>query len=269
MSRTLDDADIEAIKVLISTERLATLTKLTGEARIAVELHQETLNLGASLMCIIASIELALRNTVSENLTAYFNFAGWLTHPPSQFKWRAIENQNAQKAIDSARRSEYSKMNQAEKAALDIKAFPNGRPAHTTHMRRAMLRRKQIDVSDGKVIAETTMYFWKRLYSAEYEQTLWRTTLKKSFPNKKITRAIVAEKLEHIYQARNRLAHHEPVLYKRFDDTIEAISFLCKNLNHAVPTEYSPLAKLIDHDLDEVNKKAYQLHQRLQSFRKA
>jgi hypothetical protein len=124
-------------------------------------------------------------------------------------------------------------------------------------------------VSDGKVIAETTFYFWKRLYSADYEQTLWRPTLKRTFPNKKMKRAQVAEHLECIYQARNRLAHHEPVLHKRFRDAIVGIEFLCENLGVPVPSQNTPLAKLIATSLDQVKEEAQQLHDRLASFRKS
>ncbi|MFY8153163.1 MAG: hypothetical protein ACOVOI_13855, partial [Hyphomicrobiales bacterium] len=60
----LEDSDIAAIAVLLSPERLAALTALTGSTRMAVELHQATLSLNAELMNVIASIELALRNTV-------------------------------------------------------------------------------------------------------------------------------------------------------------------------------------------------------------
>jgi len=165
MSSPLEDADVAAITILLSPERLAALVALTGSPRIAIELHQETMSLNASLMTVIASVELSLRNTVCENLTTFFGTPGWLTHPPAPFQWRPIENQNALKALDSARRSEYAKMNQAEKGDLDTKAFPQGRPATTSHLKRAVQRRKQIPVSDGKVIAETTFYFWKRLYS--------------------------------------------------------------------------------------------------------
>lgn len=269
MSRVLEDADVAAIAILLSPERLAALTALTGSTRTAIQLHQETLSLSASLMTVIACVELALRNTVSENLTTFFGAPGWLTSPPAPFQWRAIENQNAQKAFDSARRSEYSKMNQADKGALDARAFPSpaGRPPNTSHLRRAVLRRRQIAVSDGKVIAETTFYFWKRLYSPEYEQSLWRTTLKRTFPNKRMSRADVAQALEHIYQARNRLAHHEPVLHKRFHDTLSAIAFVSENLNSARPSPDTPLVKLIEGDLDRVRDKAKRLHDRLASFR--
>lgn len=267
MSTPLEDVDVIAITLLLSPERLAKLTVLTGSPRTAIELHQETLTLNSALMNVIASVELAIRNTVCENLTVFFGAPGWLIRPTAPFQWRKYENTNAQKALDSARRAEYSKMTQAEKAALDLRAFPNGRPPNLSHLKRSVDRRKQITVSDGKVIAELTFYFWKRLYSDDYEQTLWRTTLKRTFPNKKMKRAQVAEKLEVIYQARNRLAHHEPMLHKRFSDTITAIEFVSENMGVAAPDKATPLAKLIATDLDSVKAVAKTLHDRLASFR--
>jgi hypothetical protein len=267
MSRTLEDADIAAIALLLSPERLANLKTLTESTRIAIELHQETLALSSNLMNVIASVELALRNTVCENLTAFFGAPGWLTHPPAPFQWRKTENENAKRALDSAQRATYSKMNQTEKAALDATAFPHGRPPNTTHLQRAVKRRRQITVTDGKIIAETTFHFWKRLYSPDYDQKLWRTTLKRTFPNKRMKRPQIAENLEHIYQARNRLAHHEPVLHKRFDDTVAAIEFTSENMNAVTASKDTPLAKLIADDLDQVKDKAQRLHARLASFR--
>lgn len=269
MSTILEDADVAAILVLLSPERLFALTALTGSTRTAIELHQQTLDLNAELMTVTASIELALRNTVDKNLTAYFGTPGWLSHPPAPFQWKAIENNNAKKVLDSARRAAYSKLSQADKAQLDLRAFPNGRPPNTSHLKRAVRRREQIAVSDGKIIAETTLYFWKRLYSAHYEQTLWRTTLKKTFPNKKTKRAAVAERLEALYQSRNRLAHHEPVLHKRFEDCVASIAFVSENLGSETPSKATPLAKLIAPALQEVKDKADALHARLAAFRQS
>jgi hypothetical protein len=267
MSRNLPSANLPAITKLISRERLAALVMLTDSAEDAIELHQDTLALNASLMNVIASLELALRNSVFENLTAHFGTPLWLTQPPAPFQWRKFENENAKKALDSAQRAAYSKLNQAQKAALDAAAFPQGRPVNTPHSVRAKRRRSQIQVSDGKVIAEVTFYFWKRLFSPDYEQTLWRTTLKRVFPNKTLSRADVAAFLENIYQARNRLAHHEPVLHKRFRETMAAIEFVSENLLHATPTKTTPLANLIAGDLADVRAKAKALHDRLDSFR--
>ena len=191
----------------------------------------------------------------------------WLTQTPVLFQWREPERKKIEQALDSARRAEYSKMSQAEKAALDVLAYPNGRPPNTSHLKRSKDRRKRIYVSEGKVIAELTLYFWKRLYGPEYDQTLWRTTLKRTFPHKKLTRAEIAVHLEQIYQSRNRLAHHEPVLHKRFNDTMAAIEFVVQRLEATMPNSDMPLAKLLDKDIADVKGKAAALHGRLGAYR--
>lgn len=263
----LQDDDVAMLTVLLSPERLGTLTQLTGSARTAIELHQETLSLGASLMNVTAVVEIALRNAISENLTQHFGTADWLLRPPAPFQWKEPEKKKILLGLDSARRAEYSKLTQAEKHALDSNAFPGGFPAQLSHLRRAQKRREQIVVTNGKVIAELTLYFWKRLYGPEYEQSLWRTSLKKTFPYKKLKRADIANNLEHIYQSRNRLAHHEPVLHKRFTDTMNSIRFVIENLAAQTPNNNTPLARLVADYIVEVNKKADALHTRLAAFR--
>ena len=226
----IDAGDVPQLTLLISSERLGVLVALTGSNHRAIELHQETLKLGASLMNVIATVEIALRNAICENLTQHFGVTNWLLQPPVWFQWRKYEKDNASKALDSARRAEYSKLTQEQKAALERLAYPRGRPTNISHLKRAKDRRNHITVSSGKVIAELTFYFWKRLYGPDYDQTLWRTSLKRTFPNKNLPRAVVATRLEQIYQSRNRLAHHEPVLHKRFVGTMAAIEFVIQHL---------------------------------------
>ncbi|ABD87150.1 hypothetical protein [Rhodopseudomonas palustris] len=91
MSSNLNDDEIAVIAMLLSAERLAALQALTGSTRAAIELHQETLRLGSSLLNVIALIELAIRNSVSENLSAHFGTPRWLTHPPAPFQWKPTE----------------------------------------------------------------------------------------------------------------------------------------------------------------------------------
>ncbi len=263
----IEQGDIESIIHFLSPERLQALTKLTGSADSAIELHQETLRLGAALMHVTATVEIALRNSVCENLGHHFGVPNWLTQTPVYFKWREPERKKIEQAIDSARRAEYSKLSQAEKAALDDLAYPNGRPPNTAHLKRAKDRRKRIVVSEGKVIAELTLDFWKRLYGPEYDQTLWRTTLKRTFPDKKLKRAEIATHLERIYQSRNRLAHHEPVLHQRFNDTVAAIEFVLQHLEAKTPSSNTPLANLLRNDFAEVVVKAEALHVRLDAYR--
>lgn len=263
----IEDADIAALTILLSPDRLAALTQLTGNVKAAIELHQDTLKLGADLMSITASIEIALRNTICENLGQHFAAAGWLLNPPPPFKWKDPEKKKIKLALDSARRAEYSKLSQAEKHSLDALAFPNGKPQHLSHLNRAKARRDHIAVSDGQIIAELTFYVWKRLCGPDYEHTLWKPTLKRVFPNKKIKRAEIADHLENLYQARNRLAHHEPVLHGRFEGAVKAIRFVAEHLQADPPNDQTPLSRLISEDLATLKQQAKHLHEKLNSFR--
>lgn len=267
MSTDFTDAEIFDLVRLLSAERLKALTELTGSAQTAIELHQATLALGARLMSVVATIEISLRNAVCENLSQHFGVDSWLLQPPVPFQWKEPEKKKAIQAQDSAQRAEYAKLSQADKGALDLLAYPNGRPPNTSHAKRSKDRRKRIPVSTGKVVAELTLYFWKRLYGPDYEQTLWRPALKKTFPNKKIKRADVATNLEQIYQARNRLAHHEPVLHRRFADTIAAIEYITQNLGSKSPDENLPLAKLIANDVSELKVAGQALHDILAAYK--
>lgn len=264
----IDPQDTATLTLLISAERLGKLTQLTGSAEAAIELHQETLKLGAAMMHVTATIEIALRNAICENLSHHFGVPNWLFQPPVPFQWRATEQNNIIKAVDNARRAEYAKLSQAQKSALDSLAYPAGRPSGVSHLKRAKDRRRHIAVSDGKVIAELTFYFWKRLYGPDYDQTLWRTTLKRTFPDKFLSRATVAETLECIYQSRNRLAHHEPVLHKRYTETILAVEFVIQRLGTKKLETNTPLANLLRADLAEVKAKASALHEKLANYRR-
>jgi len=92
----IQDEDIATLTLLLSPERLGLLTQLTGSAKVAIELHQETLSLGASLMAVTATLEIALRNSICENLSQHFGVPRWLQNPPLLF---AGANQNKRKSL--------------------------------------------------------------------------------------------------------------------------------------------------------------------------
>jgi hypothetical protein len=238
---------------MLSEERLEALVAMTGDVRSAIGLHQDILKLGTLLMPVTATIEIALRNMVCDCLSAHFGAKDWLLRPPAPFQWRRVENDKIGQALASARRAEYAKKSQAEKHALDSQAFPSGRPTNLTHSQRAKKRQSQIGVSNGKVVAELTMYFWKKMYSGDYEETLWKPALKRTFPNKKLKRSDVSPHLEIIYQTRNRVAHHEPVYGWRMSEVLAAIDFVLKNLGAANSANERSLSKLLDKDLKQLN----------------
>ena len=236
---TMNEADIEAIIALLSPERLDYIKNRTDSKPLIIKIHQETLSLNGALMSIVGMIEIALRNTVYQNLDQHFAVKNWLFHPPAPFEWRDSEKRRLTKALEHARDAKISKIKRKN--------------------RRNIIRNK-ISISDGDMIAQLTFGFWKRMYALEYEHYLWRPALRHAFPNTRITRANIAKNLQTIYQTRNRLAHHERILPKQFYQTIAAIQFIIQNLNQPAQTPNSPLSKLLSNDINATIAKADKLY---------
>ena len=236
---TMNEADIEEIITLLSPERLDYIKNRTNSKPLIIKIHQETLSLNGALMSIVGMIEIALRNTVYQNLDQHFAVKNWLFHPPAPFEWRDSEKRRLTKALEHARDAKISKIKRKN--------------------RRNIIRNK-ISISDGDMIAQLTFGFWKRMYAPEYEHYLWRPALRHAFPNTRITRANIAKNLQTIYQTRNRLAHHERILPKQFYQTIAAIQFIIQNLNQPAQTPNSPLSKLLSNDINATIAKADKLY---------
>jgi hypothetical protein len=267
MSTELTEEDIGAILLFLSAERLATFNMLSGSVRDAIDLHQQTLQVATSLMGVIATIEIAIRNAICDRLTEHFELANWLFNPPASFFWHKGETDKIRVARNSAQSALYTKMSQATKRTLDLLAFPDGVPEGISHEDHSLARQRQIPVENGQVIAQLTMFFWKRLYSADYEQQLWRTSLKRVFPDKKLQRSTVADQLERIYQVRNRIAHHEPVYGRRLTDALTAIDFVIAHFGMADSSGHTPIAKLLASARNMLGKQAKHLNDRIQRFR--
>jgi hypothetical protein len=246
MSRFLSEDDVTSITNYLSAPRLGTYLGLTKSKHTAdaIELHQATMSLGIALMAVTGLIEVGLRNAACMHLDNVFG-GGWLRTPPPSLKWSGLEKHAISKGVSSAQRALYSKMTGQEKIALDAIAFPRGLPAAVKHGKLAEKRQATISVSDGQLIAQLTLHYWKRLFSNDYEASLWKRGLKRAFPNKQLSRATVAEQLEVIYQSRNRLAHHEPVYGARLAAALSAVEFVSVNFESRYPSSESPFAKLI------------------------
>jgi len=241
----LSDEALAAVTLLLSSERLETFLILAGSPRPAIALHQQTLQVAGSLMCVMAVVEIALRNTICDQLAAYFGADDWLRNPPAPFIWREQERTRIGEAIASAQRAAYAKMDTAQKHAIDDRLFRNGVPTALSHERHLEIRQRSLPVSNGQVITRLTLFFWRRLFSADYESALWRPVLKRAFPDKGLRRADVALELERIYQTRNRIAHHEPVYGHRLRDTLDAVEFIVTRLGQRNPCAATPLAQLL------------------------
>jgi len=230
----MDDA---SIAWLLSPERLAPFLTITGAEHDAIALHNQSIRLNAAIMPVVALIEIGLRNAISEQLRTKLRVPNWLTAPPpSRLAWHGKEKDNIKKAILHAQRAAYAKLTHAEKKALDAKAYPKGIPPGLPRSHRIKARQKQIAVGVGQTIAQLTLSFWKGLFSADYEAVLWKPVLRRLFPNKAIGRADVARHLEVIYEARNRIAHHEALLGGRLESLLESIDYIAQNFGATLPS---------------------------------
>ncbi len=216
--------------LLLSPERLAPFLNIVGSDLDAIELHHQSLRLNAAVMPVIALIEISLRNAISEQLRAKLGVPNWLTAPPRQhLVWHRKENDHIKKAIVHARRAAYAKLTNAQKKDLDALAYPTGVPKGLQRDRRVRKRQAQIQVNVSQTIAQLTLSFWKGLFSADYEAVLWKPVLRRLFPNKGIDRVDVARHLEVIYEARNRIAHHEAVIDGRLDDLLKSLDYIIQS----------------------------------------
>lgn len=266
MSTTLSDPEILRAASLLSGERLAALMRITGTERDAFEVHQQMMAVAASLMPITGLIEISLRNAICDRLRQMFGAPDWLNNPPAPFLWRGEEASSLKRAIRQGQRAEYAKKSNADKKALDALAYPQGVPPGTTHEERAKARQRAIPLNAGQQIAQLTIHFWKRLFSSDYEATLWARSLKRLFPNKKLSRSDIAIHLEAIYQARNRIAHHEPLYGRRLEKTLAAIDFVAQHFEEKEPNSDSILCKMIGDQRQILQQEADKLAAMLAAF---
>jgi len=214
----------------ISAERLKTYEKHTDRQKKAIALHNHTLQLGSSLMSVIALLELSLRNSTNQCLIDDFGDDEWLLPGHTTLPLKPFEQGAISSATSHAQKAAYSKLSYKEKAFLDAFAFPGGVPVGMTHKNVVKERQALFVVTHGQIVSQTTFSFWKRLYSSDYEADLWKPSLKKVFPDKSLKRGDIAKSLEAIYATRNRVAHHEPVYGQRLTDAMKALDFIRNSL---------------------------------------
>ncbi len=153
------------------------LAHCRGDRIRAMEAYRHNLLIAGALTPFLAVVEVCLRNAVNRQLVEHYGRLDW---------WEAwigvplFERQFAQI--------------QAAKAKLHF--------------------RKERGTPD-KVIAELTFGFWVTLFNAEFQSLLWKP-LRKAFrhlPKVERQRHNVSPILNRLRALRNRVFHHEPVLW--------------------------------------------------------
>ncbi|MEO0774854.1 MAG: hypothetical protein AAFZ04_16925 [Pseudomonadota bacterium] len=143
----------------LSPERLKTFENYTDREEKAIALHNQTLQLGSSLMSMIALLELALRNSANKQLINSFGDAEWLLPSRNSVPLKPNETNAVKSATRQAKRAAYSKISYREKSYLDAFAFPTGVPANMNHKNVVAKRQELFVVSHGQIISQTTFSF--------------------------------------------------------------------------------------------------------------
>lgn len=86
-----------------------------------------------------------------------------------------------------------------------------------------------------KVVAELTFGFWRYLFSTYYTATVW-PILQNAFHDAKgdrLRRTDLDRQVGHLYDLRNRIAHHEPIFYwdlaSSWEKLVEAAGWICSD----------------------------------------
>ncbi len=207
----LTELEHQLLLLAFSDERMARYLGLTeGDLSSAIQLHHLDALLAAELTVPLKVTELTLRNAIHAALSRARGSTSWFRDPA--FKWRERE---------------LKKLKQAQKRA--------GRYSGSV-------------VSAGKVVAELTLGFWIGCFARAYEHELWHPHLKRLFPDHRIKRRHVFDRLALLLLIRNRVAHHEAILPRRAEDAVAATRFVLSNLRpwEMPPRETPPTLKMLD-----------------------
>lgn len=187
------DTTYPGIEKTLSVERFGTyLGWAGGDRNHAVELYTLNTRLSESLYTPMQTLEVALRNRIHQVMST-----------SSGETWFDMKEHQANPR-------------QADMLAKARQDLADGRKDH----------------SPGAIIAALTFGFWTALLGREYEN-LWQTTLKdiaRREDGKGLQRKAFAAPLAPIRMLRNRIAHHEPILYwnlrKHYDAIMQMTGWL-------------------------------------------
>ncbi len=186
-----NNGGLEALETSLSPERMATYVRAAGGNREkALRLYTWNTAVSAAFYGPLQGLEVALRNAAHRQLSVSYGPI-WYDNPACGLDAGALDR------IDAARNS---------------------------------LNRGKYPVDPPHMVAELPFGFWVSLLGKggrgrapdtgkmDYEKTLWRKCLYKTFPHARLSRAHAHKPLDYLRTFRNRIAHHEPI----FDRHLEA-----------------------------------------------
>lgn len=184
-----------SIERYVTQERLGPyLAETGGDFAQAEALYIWNLRVAGAFHEALGIFEIVLRNALCEHLrTWHTNRPGsWLDDPRGVLENKRIDQ------IDAARQL----------------LIARGKP-----------------VTEGRIVAELSLGFWRYLLARRYEHALWTPHLRRAFPHMKpARRETVYQRVDDLHSLRNRVAHHEPIhhhnLARSHHDMLQLVSWI-------------------------------------------
>lgn len=178
----MQPAELVTLERSLSVERLGPYRRAArGNLAAAMRLYEWNAEVSSALGTSLGHLEVLLRNALHDELTA------WSTSRFSEPRWY----------VDPGRVLSPEAVQDVAKARGRVTRA--GRPE-----------------SPGRVVAELNLGFWRFLLAARYDGTLWRYCLYRNFPGQR--RRTVHDAVARLHDARNRMAHHEPMFNRPIGD---------------------------------------------------
>lgn len=184
----------------ISPARLSTYGRLSNETTAdAIHLYYYNMSLSQSLYIPLQTLEVSLRNIVSNSISTVFG-QDWYLQARFKKTLAGWANILLEKAIKKATEST------SKKGKL---------------------------LTEGDVIANLSFGFWGELLAQRYKLSIWNKKFPVAFPNLESTKIQqdVYESVHKIIRLRNRIFHHEPIISQNLPSlyklTIEIIGWIC------------------------------------------
>lgn len=181
---------------IISPLRLGTYLNAAGhDADKALRLYLWNARIGEAFHIPIQSVEVGLRNRVSDGLSAAFGPDWW-------------QDAGYLALADAKRQADLSQAIQR-------------------------LNRKGKALSTGQLIASLSFGFWIGMLHKRYNPTIWSKHLATAFPSLPagVNRIRLHSEASEIAELRNRIWHHEPIFYRNlmgdYSRCMAVLNWLC------------------------------------------
>lgn len=168
----------EQLQESLSTVRVERyLNECKKDHKKATQAYLDNVKVASSLMPMLHFLEVALRNRIHIQLKRHFKRDDW---------WQADE----------------------------LKDIGHELREKVEESKRKLTRRREA-VSIDKIVAELSLGFWTTLLNSEFQMTLWGPIRKafKNLPKDRKQRQAVSAPLNKVRDLRNRVFHHEPLLW--------------------------------------------------------